>query len=42
MMKKFHESREGFLLSKVPINCEILPIKPLFAETGLTQSIFNY
>lgn len=36
MMKKFHESREGFLLSKVTINCEILPIKPLFAEACLT------
>ena len=32
-----------FSLSKVPMNCEILLIKPLFAEIGLVQlMIFNY
>lgn len=26
-MKKFHEGREGFQLSKVPMDCERLPNK---------------
>ena len=41
--ESFLKVKWDFSLSKVPMNCEILPVKPLFTEIGLAQSmIFNY
>lgn len=41
--ENFLKVKRNFSLTKVPMNCEKLPIKPLFAEIDLAQSmIFNY